>query len=340
MSVDLGALARAVPDVVVNRLTTARTVLSIGHENPDGDSLGASIAVALIAEQLGASADVVSADPVPDLYAYLPLVDRVRSAPDGAAAYDLVVVLDCGSLERIGPVRDAHADLFAGLPHLVIDHHASNNSVDPAAWIDPAAAATCEMVALLAERLSVPLGSGDGGLATALLSGIVMDTANFAHPNTTPRTLRVAAALVEAGAPLADISRRLYRTKPDVQLRLYGLVLARSGTTPDGLVVYATLRDADLAATGAAPEHSEGIIDLLAQSETADVAVLVKENDGRSRVSVRTKPGGVDATELTGLWGGGGHARAAGATLDLPVETALDVVIREAARLAAAVPHP
>jgi len=336
VTVDLGPYADAVPDLVLERLSAARMVLSVGHENPDGDSLGASMAVAMVAERLGARADVMCGDPVPDAYAYLPGIERVRIAPDPDARYDLLVVSDCGSLDRIGPVRDAHGELFARLPHLVIDHHASNDHADPGSWIDPSAAATCEMVALLATRLGVPLSWADGGLATALLSGIVMDTATFAHPNATARTLMVAAALVEAGGPLSEISRRLYRTKPDAQLRLFGLVLGRSRTTPDGRVVYSTMTDADLAATGASAEHSEGIIDLLSQSETADVAVLLKETDDGVRLSIRTKPGGVDATALAGRFGGGGHARAAGATIEIPLEAALDTVLREAQSLAAA----
>ena len=86
---------------------------------------------------------------------------------------------------------------------MIIDHHASNDADGEADWIDPGAAATCEMVTLLAARLGVPLDAGRGGLASALMAGIVMDTATFAHSNATPRTLVVAAALVEAGAPLS-----------------------------------------------------------------------------------------------------------------------------------------
>jgi phosphoesterase RecJ-like protein len=167
------------------------------------------------------------------------------------------------------------------------------------------------------------------------MAGIVMDTATFAHPNATPRTLAVSAALVEAGAPLSDISRRLYRTKPDTQLRLFGRVLDRLTTTPDRKVLWSTLRLEDLEATEAQPAHSEGIIDLLAQSETAEVAMLLKEQpDGTTRLSVRTKPGGVDATVLTGAWGGGGHARAAGATIPLPLEAAIREAREHAERLA------
>jgi phosphoesterase RecJ-like protein len=190
------------------------------------------------------------------------------------------------------------------------------------------------MVALLAVRLGLPLDLDAAAFATDLMAGIVMDTSTFAHPNSTPRTLEVAAALVEAGAPLSDISRRLYRSKPTPQLRLFGRVLDRLATVDDGRVIHSTLLDADLEATGTLPPQSEGIIDLLAQSDEAEVAILFKEAGPATRVSVRTKPGGVDATVLTGMFGGGGHARAAGATVQLPIDEARAAVLVEAQRLA------
>ena len=191
---------------------------------------------------------------------------------------------------------------------------------------------------LLAVRLGLPLDLADRALADVLMAGIVMDTATFAHPNATPRTLAVSrGARGRRGATL-DISRRLYRTKPDTQLRLFGRVLDRLETSPDRRVIWSTLRLADLAETDAIPAHSEGIIDLLAQSETAEVSMLLKEQeDGMTRLSVRTRPGGVDATVLTGTWGGGGHARAAGASIPLPLEGAVSVAREVAERLAAEV---
>ena len=335
--IDLTPWLDAVPTAVVERLRSARNVLAVGHENPDADTLGASLAVCRMVERGGGRATAVFADPVPPLYDFLPDVTRSRTDPDPDAGYDLLVVSDCGTLDRIGSVRDRHPALFASLPRLVIDHHASNDAVGELDWIDPVAAATCEMVALLAARLSVPLDEGDGALATQLMGGIVMDTATFAHPNATPRTLVVSAALIEAGAPLSDISRRLYRSKPDAQLRLFGRILGRLESTAKGRIVHSTLTDADLVATGATQPQSEGIIDLLAQSEDAEVAILFKEAGEGTRISVRTKPGGVDATVLTGAFGGGGHARAAGATIPLPVEAARTAVLAEAARLVAAV---
>ena len=336
MTVSLEPYLDAVPRAVVDRLRTARRVLAVSHENPDADTLGATLGVVRLVEAMGGVADAVCTDPVPPLYDFIDGVSRFRTDPDEAAPYDLLVISDCGSLERIGDVATRHAELFARLPRVIVDHHASNDAAGAADWIDPQAAATCEMVTLLAGRLGVPLDSDGGGLAAALMAGIVMDTATFAHPNATPRTLVVSAALVDAGAPLADISRRLYRTKPDAQLRLFGVVLGRLETVDDGRIVWSSVSDADFAATGAKRPDSEGIIDLLSQADTAEVAILFKQSGAATRVSFRTKPGGVDATVLTGAFGGGGHARAAGASVDAPLAEAQPRVLAEATRLVAA----
>jgi phosphoesterase RecJ-like protein len=333
VTVDLAPYLDAVPQGVLDRLRGARRVLAVGHENPDADTLGATLGVVRLIEANGGTADPVCTDPVPPLYDFIAGVDRFRTDPDPAAPYDLVVISDCGSLERIGEVATRHAELFARLPRVIIDHHASNDADGESDWIDPGAAATCEMVTLLAGRLGVPLDADGGALASALMAGIVMDTATFAHSNATPRTLVVAAALVEAGAPLSDISRRLYRTKPDVQLRLFGMVLDRLESSDDGRVVWSSMTEADLTASGADRAHSEGIIDLLSQADAAEVTILFKEAGPETRVSVRTRPGGVDATVLTGRFGGGGHARAAGATVNAPLAEARPPVLAEAKRL-------
>ena len=335
--IDLTPWLDAVPALVVTRLTAARRVLAVGHENPDADTLGATLAICRLVERGGATATAVFADPIPPIYDFLADSRRARLDPDPAIDYDLLVVSDCGSLDRIGSVRGRHPELFERLPRVVIDHHASNDAVGDADWIEPGSAATCEMVTLLAARLGAPLTEGHGAMAAELMAGIVMDTATFAHPNATPRTLAVSAALVEAGAPLSDISRRLYRSKPDAQLRLFGRVLDRLESGAGGRIIHSTLLDADLAATGAIAAHSEGIIDLLAQSEEAEIAIVFKEAGEGTRISVRTKPDGVDATVLTGRFGGGGHARAAGATILLPVAEARPAVLAEAERMVAAV---
>ena len=136
-----------------------------------------------------------------------------------------------------------------------IDHHVSNPGFGTVNLIDPEAASTCEMVTLLLPDLGVEL---DADLATALLSGIVNDTHTFAHPNVTPRTLRVAASLVEAGASLAAINRAIYADKPNTTIAVWGRILAGVEFAAAGRVVHASLTEAMLAETGATREASEG----------------------------------------------------------------------------------
>ena len=116
----------------------------------------------------GGVATPVCADPVPAMYAFLPGMDRIRREPDPSIDYDLIVVGDCGELERVGPVLQTHAELFGRVPILDIDHHISNPRFGAVDWIDATSSATCEMVTLLAWRMGVPLTASEGVLASAL----------------------------------------------------------------------------------------------------------------------------------------------------------------------------
>lgn len=323
----------AVPAQVVEAIRGASRVLTLGHEKPESDALGSALAMALIVEQLGGRATPVCSDEVPPMYGFMPHIERFRQDPDPEMDYDLIVVGDCGDLARVGTVLTRNPELFARVPIVNIDHHVSNTGFGAVDWIDARAAATCEMVTLLVAALRIPIDAADGAIAANLIAGVVIDTANFQHPNTTPRTLRVAAELVAAGAPLYDTARLLYRTKPNRQLALFGRVLSRLDDDRDGRLVWTTLESTDLSETGALPDEAEGLSDLLSQSASGALIILFKQDSPRTtRISVRTKEGGLDATALTGVFGGGGHARAAGATVPLPLPEAREAVL-EAARL-------
>lgn len=325
----------SVPAAVVDRIRMARNVLTVCHENPEADALGSALALALAIEQLGGQATPVCADPVPQMYDFMPEITRFGQDPDPRIDYDLIVVGDCGDLERVGSVLPRNSELFGRVPIVNIDHHVSNTGFGSVDWIDPAAAATCEMDTLLIAALGVPLDAANGAIAANLIAGVVIDTANFQHPNVTPRTLRVAAELVNAGAPLASTARLLYRTKPNRQLKLFGRVLDRLEAEADGRLVWSALYDDDYASTGATAEDAEGLSDLLSQSAEAALVVLFRQNGERTKISVRTREGGPDATVLTGAFGGGGHARAAGATISLPIEQARRAVLTAARRMIA-----
>jgi phosphoesterase RecJ-like protein len=312
---------------VVELLLRAERVTAICHENPDGDTLGAAIAISIAAERLGKQAEVVSGDAPPPFLAVLPRIRSVRRAPQ--LEPDLAVIVDTGDLKRTGSVAVDHAEWLSRATIAVIDHHVSNQGFGAANWIDPQAAATCEMVAIMLPELGVEL---DEELATALMTGIVQDTHTFAHPNATPRTLRVAAELVEAGAPLSRLNRAVYADKPFSTLALWGMMLNSIGERCEGRIVHASMTEEMLRETGEQPNASEGFVDLLGSTKAADITILFKQVEaGSTRVSVRTSER-ADAVAITSAFGGGGHARAAGCTVEAPIDAARELVLVECER--------
>jgi bifunctional oligoribonuclease and PAP phosphatase NrnA len=314
-------------EAVVDEILRADRLTMICHENPDADTLGAALALRFAAEHLGKRAEVVAADGVPPFLVGLPGSADVRRTPE--LEPDVAVVLD-GPVSRTGSVaRDAGAWL-ARARIVNVDHHVSNDGGEAGvAWVDAEAAATCEMVAMLLPDLGVPL---DEPIATVLAAGIVQDTHTFAHPNATPRTLRVMADLVAAGAPLHRLHRAIYADKPFSTMALWGRMLNGIGQRCDGRIVYAAQTLEMLRETGSDPTATEGFVDLLGSTRHGEITVLFKETDASHvRVSVRTKER-ADAVAITSAFGGGGHARAAGCSVDAPLAETVDRVLAECER--------
>ncbi len=314
-------------EAVIGAILGADRITAICHENPDADSLGAALALRFAMEGAGKRAEVVAADGVPPFLAELPGAAEVLRAP--ALEPDVAVVLD-GPLSRTGGIARDHAEWLGRATIVNIDHHVSNDGSEvSAAFVDPEAAATCEMMALLLPALGTEL---DERIATVLAAGIVQDTHTFAHPNATPRTLRVMADLVAAGAPLSRLHKAIYADKPFSTMALWGRMLNGIGQRREGRIVHAAQTLEMLRQTGSDPTATEGFVDLLASTKTGDVAVLFKETAATHvRVSVRTTDR-ADAVAITSTFGGGGHARAAGCSLDLPLDAAEQRLLEECER--------
>jgi phosphoesterase RecJ-like protein len=314
-------------EAVLDAIRGAQRLTVICHENPDADTLGAGLALQVAAERLGKTAEVVAADGVPPFLAGLPGAETVRRTP--GLEPDIAVVVD-GSLSRTGAIVRDCADWLARARVVNIDHHVSNDGSEVvAAFVDPDAAATCEMVAQLLPDLGVKL---DREIATVLAAGIVQDTHTFSHPNATPTTLRVMADLVAAGAPLHELHRAIYADKPFSTMALWGRMLNGIGQRRDGRIVHASQTLAMLAETRSDPTATEGFVDLLASTKDGEINVLFKETDAAHvRVSVRTG-GHADAVAITSAFGGGGHTRAAGCSVDTPLASAVEQVLDECER--------
>jgi phosphoesterase RecJ-like protein len=304
----------------------AQRVSAFCHETPDADTIGGAAAVAIIARRLGKQAEIVSADRPAPLFDFLEGIREARPAP--SLEPDLAVVCDAATLDRVGRIAVEQADWFRRARVLNVDHHVSNDGFGDINLVDPAAAATCQVLAELAKELDVAL---DTPLATALLTGIVRDSQGFSDPSTSSRTLRLAAELVDAGAPIADIHRTVLMELPFPTMALWGRMLAGVGERAGGRVVYATLTQAMLDETGTQQHDADGLAEFLARAKDSHVTLLLRETGPTStRVSVRTD--GVDATRIASPFGGGGHRSRAGCTVEAPLAEALPRVLAEAER--------
>ena len=316
---------------VADAFRIARRITALCHENPDADTIGAAIAVSLIGERLGAETEIVSVDRPAPLFAFLPRIEEVRRRP--RLEPDLAVVCDAATLERVGRIAVEEAEWLSRARLVNIDHHVSNDGFGALNLVDPRAAATCEVVARLALELEIEL---DGELATALLTGIVRDSHGFSDAATSGDTLRMAATLVDAGAPLAQIHRYVLAELPYQTMALWGRMLNEIGHRHDGRIVYTVLTQRMLDETGTVQHDADGVVEFMARAKGAEITVLLREvGPDATRVSIRTTDA-VDATEIAAAFGGGGHARRAGCTISMAPAQALDEVLTAAAPAMAA----
>lgn len=299
--------------------SAARRVLLTGPLDPDGDSLGACLALARgVAGISEATVDVAG---TPSFrYRWMPGADRMVPDERIAGPYDVAVVLD-GDRHRLpAPVGVAYeAAAVRGL----VDHHAST---DPGGYdialLDPRAASATELVHQMLKDWSVAV---DRDLAALLYTGLIFDTGGFRYSNTRPSTHRLAAELLETGLDHSSITAAVLMERRPGGLRLLGRVLDRAIYGADGAVVVGSVSQADLRAFDAAEADIEGIVDMLLFTKGVEIAVLaIEKPSGQVKLSLRSRTWVNVARIASSLSpGGGGHARAAGVTLDQPMDRAL-----------------
>lgn len=231
----------------------------------------------------------------------------------GGADFDLIITADVPELARLGRLFEANPSLFYERPVINIDHHADNAGFGTVNLVDVTAASSTELVARLFAALPGGMDLADEDTATLLLTGIITDTGSFQNSNTTPRSLDLAAELIERGARQQEIIHHVFKTKPLSQLKLWGRVLEKIQFDPEHRLVWSEITAEDLQATGATDEEAGGIIDeLMTNAPGAEIALLLKQNHVGTRGSIRTTTPAVNAIEIAAPFGGGGHTRAAG----------------------------
>ena len=302
------------------------------HEAPDGDALGSLLGMGLGLRKLGK--DVVmflgGPAPLPGEYRFLDLESRGlrRERPADFGERTLVAV-DCASASRVGAEPGVVEEAAFTIN---IDHHHDNPRFGDLNLIVPDASSTGEVLSDLFGELGVVLTPE---IAEALYVAVVTDTGRFQYANTTPKTLRLAADLVEAGADVNRVFQGVYETVQFAKLKLLARALESAHVLEGGEIVVSHLLREDFETVGATEPYSEGIIDVLRSVEGSAVTALIREppRDGgpTRKVSLRSSVDEVDVSAIARKSGGGGHREAAGFSSELPVEEITEFIVREVA---------
>ena len=302
-------------------LQAASSVLLFPHNHPDADAIGSCVALCRIARQLGKESWVVLEE---DLSKNLDFLDDGYCivGGDDIEGADVVMAVDCSDPDRFGVVRDI---FDKGKLKIALDHHRTKKCDLDLYYIDPGAASNTENVYKLLKEMDWDI---DSNCAEALYTGLVTDTGSFKHSNTTPDSHRIAADLIEAGADVNNITVNLFLSTDPRTVAVEADILGRIELFADGKAAMVSLSQEQLRQCNAKMEHADHIIDLLTRIDKVEIACTLKEQSKGISLSLRSKTYG-DVRSIAEALGGGGHTKAAGSTLRIPLKEAYDLVHRK-----------
>lgn len=300
------------------------------HMNPDGDGIGSEIGLASFLKRRGKAVEVCNETPLPRVFGFLDPegeVERFDPARQKETIYsgEVIFILDIANRDRLGAMRDYVKDSPA--EKVCLDHHASPGLEGCLNLIDSQACATGELVYDLILSMGGELTPRS---AAALYVAIMTDTGSFRFQNTTPKTHRIAAHLLEAGADPSYIYQQVHEQSSYGRLRLLGAALADLRTEENDRLAWFKVTQAMMQQYGVENEELEGFVELPRSLRGVDLVILFLEApQGKVRVSLRSK-GSIDVNDLASRFGGGGHNRASGILLFTPLDEAIEKVLIEA----------
>lgn len=321
-------------------LVPGQRVCLITHVHPDGDGMGSEVAMVHLLRAQGVEVVITNPTPTPERFAFLlrdlPGVDRTAQAVKEIRRADLILVLDIADLSRLGQLGDAVRE--RGVPVACIDHHTGSGQLPPGPrLVDATAAATGELVYLLARDLGWTVTRE---VAHAVYVAIVTDTGSFRFSNTTPRTLRVAADLLELGADPEEVYLEVYASAPPGRPRLLAETLQTLVIEDEHGIAWMTVPPGALERHGVEADDLDGVVEHARAVRGVRLALLFRHvSGGRIKVSFRSV-GSVDVAELARKFGGGGHTKAAGVAIVGDLDTVQRTVLEESRAFVAGVAVP
>jgi phosphoesterase RecJ-like protein len=294
-------------------LKNASQILVVSHVNPDGDAIGSTLAAGQIVQSLGVPVTLVNESPVPEKLTILPGADQIQLPSHVSKRFSVIIAVDAADISRIGECQQ----LFADDPVIInIDHHATNDHFGAINVIRADAAATVEILYDWVKQLDISISEE---LATVLYAGLLTDTGGFRYSNTSSSVLRIAADLLEAGAASYELADRLLESISVSYLEQLKNALGTIQIVLDGKVAYITSEEDD----------NDGLVNFARNIEGVDVGILFRPRDeNHVKVSMRSR-NIIDVSEIALSLGGGGHARAAGCTVNGTMDEVIHNVLQK-----------
>ncbi len=310
---------------VIETIQANNSILVIGHIDPDGDDISSMLGLTLGLRRMGKKAIAVVDSPIPEIFRPLLLTDQILDW-DGFCRlhtpkdFECLVVVDASSRDRIGQFER----LLGSMPSVVVDHHATNTNFGDVNWVDPSAAATAQMVLWIFQRMELGL---DPVLSSLLLLGIQTDSGFFKYSNTDARLLEDAARLARFGAdPSFNANLVLENQRPEY-FALLARMINNMHMDPDLGIVFSFLRREEVREYGNGYSDTSGFVGALRSLKGMEAALFFSEEEDRKiKTHMRSKDW-FDIATVALHFGGGGHPKAAGCTLLMEMDEAIDSVL-------------
>ena len=306
-------------DNIKEEILNSKNIVILTHEIPDGDAIGSSLAMYIGLKQLGKDVDVI----IPkysDTFAFLPFANEIKE--EGRSdSYDLAIALDCGDLNRLNGWGRYFEEANC---RIEIDHHEINTMFGDYNYVNPTAPACCQILITVLKFMGIEITQEIG---TCLLTGIITDTGGFQYQNVKPETFEFAAELLSRGVNVSDIYKRTLQTITRDKFELRKIAMNRIELLENGKIAFTYITKEDEEQSKS--DDHDGIVDIGRDIEGVEISIFLRETEENTyKISLRSN-NYVNVADICLLFNGGGHKRAAGGTINLPLEKAKEKVLTE-----------
>ncbi len=311
-------------DNILEEIKKAEKIVILTHEHPDGDAIGSSLAMYHALKAFGKNPDLII--PVHSkVFNCLPGVEEIKTESN-IEHYDLAISLDCATIKML----NGFASYFENAKVKVcIDHHSTNTMFGDYNYVNPAAPACAQVLLVILEYFGIEMTKEIG---TCILAGIITDTGGFKYQGVTAETFEFVAWLLNKGVNVSNIYRQVLEIKTKPNFELNRIANNRVEFLEDGKIAYTYITAEDEAKVGSESGDHEGIVDIGRCVEGVEVSIFIRQTEKGCKISLRSN-NYVNVADACSIFGGGGHARAAGATIQGTIEQAKERVLSEVIRL-------